>query len=289
MQAQLREHRAPHRAGAWACCGLVNIQFAIKGETVYVIEANPRASRTVPFISKATGVPLAKCAARIMAGDSIAEPGPAERRASARLVLHEGSRHALGPFPGRRRYPGSRDEVDGRGHGYRQELSRGIRQDAAGDRLQAARPERGKVFISVCDRDKRHILSVARILRYLGFDICSTEGTARVLRGGNVTCEVVEKISGPHDGERPNIGDLIADGKIAVIINTPYGPGSRGDGYLLRTEAVRRGVTCVTAMSAANTYVSAIEAVREDQQGHGSANDMGMDVIALQDLPQYTV
>ena len=89
--------------------------------------------------------------------------------------------------------------------------------------------------------------------------------------------------------ERPNIGDLIADGKIAVIINTPYGPGSRGDGYLLRTEAVRRGVTCVTAMSAANTYVSAIEAVREDQQGHGSANDMGMDVIALQDLPQYTV
>ena len=150
-------------------------------------------------------------------------------------------------------------------------------------------PSAGKVFISVCDRDKRHILSVARILRYLGFDICSTEGTARVLRGGNVTCEVVEKISGPHDGERPNIGDLIADGKIAVIINTPYGPGSRGDGYLLRTEAVRRGVTCVTAMSAANTYVSAIEAVREDQQGHGSANDMGMDVIALQDLPQYTV
>ena len=118
------------------------------------------------------------------------------------------------------------------------------------------------MFISVCDRDKRHILSVARILRYLGFDICSTEGTARVLRGGNVTCEVVEKISGPHDGERPN---------------------------MLRTEAVRRGVTCVTAMSAANTYVSAIEAVREDQQGHGSANDMGMDVIALQDLPQYTV
>ena len=87
-------------------------------------------------------------------------------------------------------------------------------------------PSAGKVFISVCDRDKRHILSVARILRYLGFDICSTEGTARVLRGGNVTCEVVEKISGPHDGERPNIGDLIADGKIAVIINTPYGPGS---------------------------------------------------------------
>ena len=123
---------------------------------------------------------------------------------------------------------------------------------------------------------------------YAGLTFCYS-ALAAVLRGGNVTCEVVEKISGPHDGERPNIGDLIADGKIAVIVNTPYGPGSRGDGYLLRTEAVRRGVTCVTAMSAANTYVSAIEAVREDQQGHGSANDMGMDVIALQDLPQHTV
>ena len=150
-------------------------------------------------------------------------------------------------------------------------------------------PSAGKVFISVCDRDKRHILSVARILRYLGFDICSTEGTARVLRGGNVTCEIVEKISGPHDGEAPNIGDLIADGKDRGDHQHAVRSGSRGDGYLLRTEAVRRGVTCVTAMSAANTYVSAIEAVREDQQGHGSANDMGMDVIALQDLPQYTV
>ena len=147
-------------------------------------------------------------------------------------------------------------------------------------------PSCGKVFISVCDRDKRHILSVARILRYLGFDICSTEGTARVLRGRQRDVRGRGKISGPHGGEasqhwRPH-RRWQDRGNHQYAVRS----GSRGDGYLLRTEAVRRGVTCVTAMSAANTYVSAIEAVREDQQGHGSANDMGMDVIALQDLPQ---
>lgn len=144
-------------------------------------------------------------------------------------------------------------------------------------------PADGKVFISVCDRDKRHILSHARILRHLGFDIVSTEGTARVLAGGNVKCEVVEKISGPHGGERENVGDMIAEGKIAFVINTPYGPGSRSDGYLLRTEAVRRGVTCLTALSAAGAFIAAVEAAREGGEG-AAAPGAGMDVIALQDL-----
>ena len=143
-------------------------------------------------------------------------------------------------------------------------------------------PDAGKVFISVNDRDKRHILAVARIFHYLGFDICSTEGTARVLTGGNVKCEVVEKISGPH----PNIGDMIANGEIALIVNTPYGQGARGDGYRVRTEAVRRGVTCVTALSGANAFVAAIEAVQQAREG---GEGSGMEVIALQDLPQYEV
>ena len=124
-------------------------------------------------------------------------------------------------------------------------------------------PEDGKVFISVCDRDKRHILSVARILHYLGFKICSTQGTAarasrrqRPLR------------SGREDQRRSsNVGDMVANGEIAFMINIPYGPGSRGDGYLLRTEAVRRGVTCVTALSAANAFVAALEAERESRLG----------------------
>lgn len=137
-------------------------------------------------------------------------------------------------------------------------------------------PDAGKVFISVNDRDKRHILSVARMLRHLGFEILSTEGTARVLRGGNVPCEVVKKVTEGH----PNVVDLIADGQIALLINTPYGQGARGDGYRMRTEAIRRGVTCVTALSGANAFVAAIEAVESDE---------GMDVIALQDLPQYEI
>ena len=288
LQAKLRE-TTRRIAMALGVRGLVNVQYAIKGEAVYVIEANPRASRTVPFISKATGVPLAKCAARIMAGDSIASLGlPSDERQLDWFCMKEAVM-PWGRFPGADVILGPEMKSTGEVMGIAKSYPEAYAKTQLAIDYKLPDPSAGKVFISVCDRDKRHILSVARILRYLGFDICSTEGTARVLRGGNVTCEVVEKISGPHDGERPNIGDLIADGKIAVIINTPYGPGSRGDGYLLRTEAVRRGVTCVTAMSAANTYVSAIEAVREDQQGHGSANDMGMDVIALQDLPQHTV
>ena len=141
---------------------------------------------------------------------------------------------------------------------------------------QLPTPKDGRVFISVCDRDKRHILSLARILRYLGFEIVSTEGTARVLRGGNVPCEIVGKVgaSSSEDGGS-SILDLIAVGEIAFIVNIPYGPGSRGDGYVLRTEAVRRGVTCLTALSAANAYIAALEA---RQSGDG------MEVVALQDL-----
>ena len=134
--------------------GLVNVQYAIQGETVYVIEANPRASRTVPFISKATGVPLAKAAACIMAGESIADLHlPADDR-DLGLVLHEGSRHAVGPLPGRRRGAGARDEVDGRGHGYRQELPRGLRQDAARHRLPAADAGPGQ-GLHQCERPRQ--------------------------------------------------------------------------------------------------------------------------------------
>ncbi len=245
LQAKLRE-TTRRIAMALGVRGLVNVQYAIKGETVYVIEANPRASRTVPFISKATGVPLAKCAARIMAGDSIASLGlPSDERQLDWFCMKEAVM-PWGRFPGADVILGPEMKSTGEVMGIAKSYPEAYAKTQLAIDYKLPTPENGRVFISVCDRDKRHILSVARILRYLGFDICSTEGTARVLRGGNVTCEVVEKISGPHDGERPNIGDLIADGKIAVIINTPYGPGSRGDGYLLRTEAVRRGVTCVS-------------------------------------------
>ncbi|WP_418722320.1 carbamoyl-phosphate synthase large subunit, partial [Enorma sp.] len=261
--------------------GLVNVQYAIQGDTVYVIEANPRASRTVPFISKATGVPLAKCAACIMAGERIADLGlPADDRELDWFCMKEAVM-PWGRFPGADVVLGPEMKSTGEVMGIAKSYPEAYAKTQLAISYKLPTPDSGKVFISVNDRDKRNILSLARILRYLGFEICSTEGTARVLAGGNVSCEVVRKFSEPH----PNIGDMIAGGEIAFMINTPFGQEARGDGYRLRTEAVRRGVTCITALSAANAFVAAVEALeaaRRDQTG-------GLEVIALQDLPQYEV
>ena len=261
--------------------GLVNVQYAIQGDTVYVIEANPRASRTVPFISKATGVPLAKCAACIMAGERIADLGlPADNRELDWFCMKEAVM-PWGRFPGADVVLGPEMKSTGEVMGIAKSYPEAYAKTQLAISYELPTPDSGKVFISVNDRDKRNILSLARILRYLGFEICSTEGTARVLAGGNVSCEVVRKFSESH----PNIGDMIAGGEIAFMINTPFGQEARGDGYRLRTEAVRRGVTCITALSAANAFVAAVEALeaaRRDQTG-------GLEVIALQDLPQYEV
>lgn len=290
LQERLRE-TTRRIARALGVRGLVNVQYAIKGDAIYVIEANPRASRTVPFISKATGVPLAKAAARVMAGERLAELGlPDDRRELDWFCMKEAVM-PWGRFPGAEVILGPEMKSTGEVMGIARSYPEAYAKSQLAISYRLPDPAAGKVFISVCDRDKRHILAVARVLRHLGFTICSTEGTARVLRGGNVPCELVGKISGEHGGELPNVGDLIAAGEISLIINTPYGPGSRGDGYLLRTEAVRRGVTCVTALSAANALVAAVEAVREDAAGAGRAGDGGavpggMDVVALQDLPQ---
>ena len=274
LMARLRE-TTRKIALALGVRGLVNVQYAIKGETVYVIEANPRASRTVPFISKATGVPLARCAARIMAGANIAELGlPSDERRLDYFCMKEAVM-PWGRFPGAEVILGPEMKSTGEVMGIAKSYPEAYAKTQLAIDYELPTPENGRVFISVCDRDKRHILGLARILRHLGFELLSTEGTARVLRGGNVPCEVVGKISASDDSDEPGILDMIADGQIAFIINTPYGPGSRGDGYRLRTEAVRRGVTCVTALAAANAYVSALEA-----RSFGDS----LDVVALQDL-----
>ena len=274
LMARLRE-TTRRIALALGVRGLVNVQYAIKGETVYVIEANPRASRTVPFISKATGVPLARCAARIMAGANIAELGlPSDERRLDYFCMKEAVM-PWGRFPGAEVILGPEMKSTGEVMGIAKSYPEAYAKTQLAIDYELPTPENGRVFISVCDRDKRHILGLARILRHLGFELLSTEGTARVLRGGNVPCEVVGKISASDDSDEPGILDMIADGQIAFIINTPYGPGSRGDGYRLRTEAVRRGVTCVTALAAANAYVSALEA-----RSFGDS----LDVVALQDL-----
>ncbi|WP_080797305.1 carbamoyl-phosphate synthase large subunit [Arabiibacter massiliensis] len=251
--------------------GLINIQFAIKDQVIYIIEANPRASRTVPFTSKATGVPLAKMAARIMAGEKIADLGlpPDDRR-----LEHFSVKEAVMPFG---RFPGA-DTVLGpemKSTGEVMGIARNFPCAFAKTQLAIsyALPEGGTVFISVCDRDKRAIVSIARDVVRLGFRLVATGGTARALRAAGVECEEVKKI---HEGE-PNVRDMIAGGEVSLMINTPFGHATRADGYELRLEAVKHGVTHVTNLASAQAMVTAIEVARES----------GLTVVALQDLPQW--
>jgi carbamoyl-phosphate synthase large subunit len=256
--------------------GLVNIQFAVKDTTVYVIEVNPRASRTVPFTSKATGVPLAKCAARIMAGQSIASLGlpPANRE-----LDHYSVKEAVMPFG---RFPGadivlgpemkSTGEVMGIGHSYP------IAYAKAALSIDYSLPLSGTAFISVCDKDKRQVLSVATSLHHLGFELVSTAGTAKTLEAAGIPVRRVRKVQ----EQRPNIGDEIANGKINLMINTPFGQETRSDGFYLRTSAVRHGICYATTLAGATAMIRAIEVVQRDGRGGGE-----LDPIALQDLEQW--
>ena len=251
--------------------GLLNIQFAVKDQTVYVIEANPRASRTVPFVSKATGVPLAKVAARVMAGEQLADMGlPSDTRELGYCAVKE----AVMPFG---RFPGS-DVVLGPEMKSTGEVM-GIAPTfpAAYAKTQLAisyeLPRSGDVFISVADRDKRSIAAIARDFARLGFEVVSTGGTAKTLSASGVACKKVKKISEGH----PNILDMISDGEVKLMINTPFGHGPRGDGYVLRLAAVRHGVTYATTIAAAQAFAAAMEVARDE----------GLGVVALQDLPQW--
>ena len=251
--------------------GLMNIQFAIKDQVAYVIEANPRASRTVPFVSKATGVPLAKVAARVMTGEQLCDMGlPSDDRELGYCAVKE----AVMPFG---RFPGS-DVVLGPEMKSTGEVM-GIAPTfpVAYAKTQMAisyeLPQSGAVFVSVADRDKRSIASIARDFARLGFDIVSTGGTAKTLAASGVACRKVKKVSEGH----PNVADMIADGEVKLMINTPHGHAARGDGYELRLAAVRHGVTYATTIAAAQAFAAAMEVARDDR----------LDPIALQDLPQW--
>ena len=272
IQAQLRAiaRRLALRLGV---VGLINIQFAIKDQVIYMIEANPRASRTVPFASKATGVPLAKAAARIMAGESIASLNlPSDERRLDHFSVKEAVM-PFGRFPGADTVLGPEMKSTGEvmGIAYNFPCAYAKTQLAISYKL----PEGGTVFISVCDRDKRPIVSIARDIVRLGFHIVATDGTARALRAAGVGCTTVKKI---HEGT-PNVRDMLVGGQIALMINTPFGHATRNDGYELRTEAVKHGITQVTNLAGAQAMVAGMEASREN----------GLTVIALQDLPQHTL
>ncbi|MEX0592665.1 MAG: carbamoyl-phosphate synthase large subunit [Nitriliruptoraceae bacterium] len=245
--------------------GLINVQFAIKDEILWCIEANPRASRTVPFVSKATGVPLAKVAARVMAGSTLAELRdegmvPVADAVEGPRTAHVAVKEAVLPFD---RFPGF-DALLGPEMRSTGEVM-GIDADfgAAFAKSQAATgamvlPSKSTVFVSVADRDKRAIVFPVKRLVDLGFTIVATEGTAEVLSRAGVHVKVVGKVS---EGSE-EIMALIDDGELGLILNTPFGSRTRGDGYAIRQVAVSNGVPYITTLAGILAAVQGIEAIR---------------------------
>ncbi|MCR1783047.1 carbamoyl-phosphate synthase large subunit [Nocardioides carbamazepini] len=264
--------------------GLINIQFALGADVLYVIEANPRASRTVPFVSKATGTQLAKAAARLMLGESIAQLRaggvlPAEGDggtlpADAPIAVKE----AVLPFNRFRTKDGqfvdtvlgpemkSTGEVMGFDADFGTAFSKS--QAAAYGPL----PTSGKVFISIADRDKRTMVFPARVLVDYGFEILATQGTAEVLRRNGVQATVVRKhFEGTGPGGEPTVVQMILDGEIDLIVNTPHGAtgggDSRVDGYEIRSSAVLTGTPCITTVQGLAAAVQGIAAMRAGSIG----------------------
>jgi carbamoyl-phosphate synthase large subunit len=253
--------------------GLMNIQFAIQKDTVYVLEVNPRASRTVPYVSKATGVPLAKIAARVMAGDSLRDFGLSDEL-SVRHCFVKSPVFPFNKFPGVDSILGpemkSTGEVMGVADSFGGAYAKA--QLSAGMRL----PKKGTVFISVNEKDKEGLIPIARDLRFLGFQIYTTTGTNQYLESNAIETEHVFKV-----GEgRPNIVDLIKSRKIDLIINTPFGSQSRYDERSIRRAATQHGIACITTLSGAAAAAKAIQTlcnenltVRSLQEYHGTVHE----------------
>jgi carbamoyl-phosphate synthase large subunit len=264
-------------AAALQVKGLMNIQFAVTGvrtdgsvvgtPEVYVLEANPRASRTVPFVSKATGVPLARLAALVMTGKTLAELGVTHEVVPSHYSVKE-SVFPFNKFPGVDTVLGpemrSTGEVMGIDHSMPMAFAKS--QMAA----NAPLPTEGSVFISVTEADKADAIPLAQQFAKMGFKILATHGTATVLRGAGVEVEEVAKL---QDGGRPHLIDHMKNGTVHLIINTPSGRGSRTDEGKIRAAAVGHRVTCITTMAAAQAAAAACQALRERE----------LTVTALQD------
>jgi carbamoyl-phosphate synthase large subunit len=264
--------------------GLLNVQYALAAGVLYVLEANPRASRTVPFVSKATATPLAKAAARIMLGATIADlraegllPATGDG-GTLPLDAPIAVKEAVLPF-GRFR--------DARGEGVDTVLGPEMRSTGevmgidevfgtAYAKSQAAAygalPVKGRAFVSVANTDKRTMIFPVKRLADLGFEIWATEGTAEVLRRNGVRARIVRKHrDGPGPDGEPTIVTRLLDGQVDLIVNTPFGvPGQTGprvDGYEIRTAAVRRGIACVTTTAGLAAAVQGIEAIQRGEVG----------------------
>jgi len=238
--------------------GLINVQYAIKDDVVYVLEVNPRASRTVPFVSKATGVPLARIAARLMAGEKLADLGVPEEPPVPGVAVKEAA------------FPFDRFDVDtvlgpemrstGEVMGFDDSFGVAFAkaQISAGNRL----PESGKLIVTVNERDRKTVTPMVRRFRDLGFEILATRGTRESLKALGVPSQLVYKV-----GEgRPDIVDHIVTGDIALLINTPFGKKSQHDDYAMRRAAIRYKVPYITTMSATSAACDALIALRSRER-----------------------
>jgi carbamoyl-phosphate synthase large subunit len=250
--------------------GLMNVQYAVKKEddqvNVYVLEVNPRASRTVPFVAKATGVPVAKIAAKVMAGMTLPELGIDREPIPAHVSIKE----SVFPF---RKFvgvdivlgPEMRSTGEVMGISERFSIAFAKSQLAAGVLL----PTKGRIFVSVSGRHKQQIVDLSARLQNLGFQLMATSGTAKRLEEAGIPVERVKKL-----GEgKPNLLDHLIDGNVALILNTPSGKGARTDEGRIRAAAVQHGISSITTIQAAEAAVMAMEALREEE----------MEVQALQD------
>jgi carbamoyl-phosphate synthase large subunit len=253
----IREHTR-RIARALKVVGLMNIQYAIKDDTVYVLEVNPRSSRTVPYISKATGVPMAKVAARVAAGRTLAELGLVEDLQAAGVFV----KSPVFPFV---RFPGvdtilgpemkSTGEVMGGADNFGAAFGKAMM--GAGQKL----PQTGCVFISVNDSDKPTVLPIVRDLAQLGFSLAATRGTATFLRAQGLDVEIMYQV---NEG-RPNVADHLVNRSIDLVINTPLGRDSFFDERAVRRAATMAQVPCITTLTGASAAVSAIRALGQQK------------------------
>jgi len=235
--------------------GLINVQYAVHEGRTYVLEVNPRASRTVPFVSKATGIPLARVAARVLAGERLADMGLPEDPVVRDVAVKE----AVFPFnkiPDADPQLGPEMRSTGEVMGWADSF--GLAFAKAQVSADGSLPLEGRVVVTVHDRDKPAAAPIVRRFHELGFEIVATEGTARYLRGRGVPCESVLKV---HEG-RPNILDLLLSGDIQLLLNTPLGKHAQQDDYMIRRAAITRGVPYTTTLSAASAATDAIMALR---------------------------
>jgi carbamoyl-phosphate synthase large subunit len=247
----------------------MNTQFAIKGDVVYVLEVNPRASRTIPYLSKATGVPLAKVAMRAMVGRTLADQGiAAELRVSGffvktpvfPFVRFSGVDTLLGPEMK------STGEVMGGAESFGSAFAKA--QMGAGQHL----PQHGTAFLSVNNQDKAAVVPIAHGLAALGFKLVATRGTAAYLRAHGIEVDIIFKI---NEG-RPHVGDELVNRRIALVVNTPLGRESFFDDRTVRSIAMLQGVPAITTLTGAAAAVSAIRALRSE----------GLSVKSLQEYHQ---